>query len=320
MNDKLEGDAPYLTVLGTIAAVLAGMNLFYNNLLLNLRYKCKADCYTLGWLVYDVPNLLCLHPFCHWLCRDKWGLNIGTPVKWSVKFIYLVVTIALIKDYKKTHPELSEFDPDREDIQIIFDDLLIVYLLQHLIFIAMRLFFLCLFLYVSCCYDHGEPYEKQNQMSDVIISFDYIKYTRERFGNFEEKPTGLDELKASRELQIIRNLALEETRRNLREIQTASKLDHLANVIANTNHPSQLIAGMREGLVDLTGFDESNHTCMICTNKLKAGQDYIRLGCSMYHVYHCGCFDQLKQFYENEDEKIKCPTCAVEFDREAASV
>lgn len=204
MHQKLDGDAHYLTVLGLIACVLAGMNLFYNNLLLNLRYKCKADCYTLGFAIYDLPNMLCLHPCCHWLCRDKWGLNIGTPVKWLVKMIYLIVTIALIKDYKKSHPELNEFNPDVEDVQIIFDDLLIVYLFQHLIFIALRPTFLMIFVCVSCCYDHGEAYDKAEDLNDAIISFSYIAYTKERFLKFEERPTGADELKVIREMEAIK--------------------------------------------------------------------------------------------------------------------
>ena len=36
---KLNGKAVYLTVLSIIACVLAGFNLFYNNLLMNLRFR-----------------------------------------------------------------------------------------------------------------------------------------------------------------------------------------------------------------------------------------------------------------------------------------
>lgn len=194
MNTSLDGDAQYLTAMGAVAVALAGMNLFYNNLLLNLRYKCKADCYTIGWLIYELPNYLCLHPCLHWLCRDRWGLNLGTPVKWLVKLIYLVTLISLIKDYKKHHPELNDFDPEEDNIQILFDDMLIVYLFQHVIFISLRPFFLCLFTCVSCCYDHGEAYDKNHKFDDAIISYDYITYTRIRFNNFEDKPTGVKEI------------------------------------------------------------------------------------------------------------------------------
>lgn len=53
-----------------------------------------------------------------------------------------------------------------------------MYLFQHVIFIALRPAFMIMFLCVSCCYDHGEAYEKGDQIDDAIISYDYIAYTR----------------------------------------------------------------------------------------------------------------------------------------------
>lgn len=311
MNHKLEGEAQYLVVLGIIACVFAGMNLFYNNLLLNLRYKFKADCYTFGHLVYDIPNHLCLHTCCHWLCRDRWCVNLGTPIKWLVKFIYFIVTISIIKDYKREHPELNEFNPDKEDVNIIFDDLLIVYLFQHVIFIALRPIFLMIFLCTTCCYDHGKANEKGDPLNDAIISYDYIAYTKLRFNSFKERAMGGDELRKDTEFTEIKNAALEETRRHLNV--TDGPVDKVMSKIDTYNHPGQLVNGMRDGLVDLTGYDESNHECMICVKKFVTGQQIIRLGCSIYHVYHVGCFKNYKEFYVNAKKDIKCPTCSFDF-------
>ena len=76
-------------------------------------------------LYYDVPNYIMCHPCCHKLCRDRWGYNLNTPLKWIVKSCYLIIVIALIKSYKRP----NTFNPDKEDVLIPFDDLLIVYLL-----------------------------------------------------------------------------------------------------------------------------------------------------------------------------------------------
>jgi hypothetical protein len=119
--------------------VLACYNLFYNNLLTNLRFKMFVDGYSR--IIYDGPNYLMCHFCCHRICRDRWGLNIFTPIKWIVKAFYLIITIALIKSHKIA----DKFNPDKEDINIPLEDLLIVYLLQHLIFIGMRPLFLCCF-------------------------------------------------------------------------------------------------------------------------------------------------------------------------------
>lgn len=81
------------------------------------------------------------------------------------------------------------------------------------------------------------------------------------------------------------------------------------HVIDKYNHPGQLVNGMRDGLVDLTGFDESKHECMICAKKFVTGQKIIRLACSIYHVYHSACFNKYKEYYESEKQDVKCPTC-----------
>ena len=145
-----------------IACTIAVFNLFYNNLLLNLRFRAKITCFTTGYLVYELPNIICCHICLHSICRDRWGRNIVTPLKWIVKTVYFIILIAFIKAWKNLHESRKEWETLKLDIPIAFDDLLIVYLLQHLIFIGLRPLFFCIFLCISLGFDHGQPYEKED--------------------------------------------------------------------------------------------------------------------------------------------------------------
>jgi hypothetical protein len=70
--------------------------------------------------------------------------------------------IAFIKGWKSSHENRKEWETLNLDIPIAFDDLLIVYLLQHIIFIGLRPLFFGIFLFISLGYDHGQPYEKED--------------------------------------------------------------------------------------------------------------------------------------------------------------
>jgi len=71
LHQRTNGEAVYLEVLSVISAVLAGYNWFFNNLMTNLRFKFKQDCYTCGHLVFDIPNALMCSMCCKWICQDK---------------------------------------------------------------------------------------------------------------------------------------------------------------------------------------------------------------------------------------------------------
>ncbi len=106
---KLNNEAAYLTVLSIIACIMAVMNLFYNNLLSNIRFHYKIHSYTFGTLIYDLPNLICCHNVLSKLCRDRW-FTVPTAIKWSIKSIYLIILIALIKNYKIKFPSVTTFN------------------------------------------------------------------------------------------------------------------------------------------------------------------------------------------------------------------
>lgn len=114
-------------MLSIIACVMAVYNLFYNNLLLNLRFRLKIKFNTISKVIYDWPNICFCHLCCHALCRDRWGSSLLTPLKWLVKCIYLIIVISLIKVWKNKHGQLT-LDVNKDDVEIKFDDLLIVYL------------------------------------------------------------------------------------------------------------------------------------------------------------------------------------------------
>jgi len=59
------------------------------------------------------------------------------------------VLIALIKNYKINTPEVTAFNEEIEDFYMSFDDLLIVYTLQHVIFIILRPIFFIIFMVAS---------------------------------------------------------------------------------------------------------------------------------------------------------------------------
>lgn len=113
---KANKDAVHLYVLSIIACIMALFNLFYNNLLLNLRFRAKNQCFSCGLCIYDLPNLIFCHTFLNKFCRDEW-FTFGTIMKWSIKSTYLIVLVVLLKSWKKTHNEdINLFDSEKEDI------------------------------------------------------------------------------------------------------------------------------------------------------------------------------------------------------------
>ena len=73
-------------VLVPICMFLAVLNTCYNNLAINIRFKCKIACKTCGLCCFDGFNFLigycCMKRFCRDKCCEwptllKWGLKLG---------------------------------------------------------------------------------------------------------------------------------------------------------------------------------------------------------------------------------------------------
>ena len=114
---KADRDAVHLYVLSIIACIMALFNLFYNNLLFNLRFRAKNQCFSCRICIYDCPNLIFCNTFLYKFCRDEW-ITVGTIVKWSIKSAYLIVLIVLLKLWKNTHNDINIFDSENEDVDL----------------------------------------------------------------------------------------------------------------------------------------------------------------------------------------------------------
>ena len=196
-----------------ICGFLSLMNLFYNNLLINLRFRCKMSCVTTGLCIYDCLNFM----FCHCVllkpCRDRcftpWTLG-----KWVLKVGIFGYTIFLVG--KRRDEKLELMEGDGVYIELENDDgnlgiYLWGYVLQHVIFILARIPIFLLYSLLTCCCDKGETYPNAPNrdapdFSDRLISFDYIEYELNGMGgNFPNHVIGLNELEYNRNLSIIRN-------------------------------------------------------------------------------------------------------------------
>jgi len=82
---------------------LAVINVIYNNLLTNLRFKCKTVCKSCGICVYDLLNwffgFCCLKKVCQDRC-----FTWGTLVKWCVHIAIFGTTIWSVNLVQKDMP------------------------------------------------------------------------------------------------------------------------------------------------------------------------------------------------------------------------
>ena len=79
----------------SVALFLAVWNLFYNNLLINLRFRCKVNCLTCGYVIFDFFNYLFCYCFLVKPCRDK-CFTPFTITKWIFKAGIIGYTIYLV--------------------------------------------------------------------------------------------------------------------------------------------------------------------------------------------------------------------------------
>ena len=201
-------DHETLLILAPIILVLSVFNLFYNNLLINLRFKTNLTSRTLGLCMYTILNYLFCHCFLHNLCRDRWGNKLSV-LKWTIKTAVIGFTIAHTNKYN----ELKEvFDEQNVTAFHIF---LWIYLLQHVIFIVARVPIFILFSLLTCCCDKGDelkddenevrvPNGELPKFKDHILSYDYIDWQLNANHNFEHHVVGFQEFEYNRRLQSMR--------------------------------------------------------------------------------------------------------------------
>ena len=187
-----------------ITMVLVLWNLFYNNLMINLRFLAKMRCVTFGLCLFDAFNYLFCYCFLVKPCRDK-CFTPWTLIKWLIKGGIIGYTIYLVQDKRNTWEEdfeIGEIDEDRGNTYL--DMYLIVYLLQHPIFIISRFPIFLLYSILTCCCDKGVDIDDEAEFEDRILSFDFVAYELGRLNNFENHPVGRNEFEYNRRLSFVR--------------------------------------------------------------------------------------------------------------------
>ena len=95
----IEGKDQQCIIFTAISLVLVLWNLFYNNLLINLRFLTKMRCVTFGLCVFDAFNYLFCYCFLAKPCRDK-CFTPWTLIKWLIKGGIMGYTVYLVMDKK----------------------------------------------------------------------------------------------------------------------------------------------------------------------------------------------------------------------------
>lgn len=131
-----------------ICCALAVMNIVYNNLFTNLRFRCKICCKTAGLCVYDAVNFL--FGFCCMkkLCQDR-CCTVGTIIKWILKFAVFGYSTYLVLSAKK------KMDKQPFGGAFWMDIILVAYILQHVIFVVFKPILYFLYFFMTFCCDKG---------------------------------------------------------------------------------------------------------------------------------------------------------------------
>ena len=195
-----------LLIMSIVSGVLVTFHLFYNNLLINLRFYCKTRCVTFGLCMYDGINCAICHCFLFKPCRDR-CCTIWTTIKWVIYGIIMGVTIHLLKEYERSILEDRFYFPELlVDLEKSHLDLyLILFLLQYPIFVVARIPIFFLYTILTCCCDKGEYHSDDAQKEHTVIHLDFIPYELGQLNNFENHLVGHNELQYIRRLSFVRD-------------------------------------------------------------------------------------------------------------------
>ena len=115
VSEEVEGDNDTLIYIFTgITLVLVLFNLFYNNLLINLRFLAKMRCVTFGLCLFDAINYAFCYCFLAKPCKDR-CFSLWTLGKWAIKGGIIGYTIYLVQQKQDDWDqawELGSFDRD----------------------------------------------------------------------------------------------------------------------------------------------------------------------------------------------------------------
>jgi hypothetical protein len=279
-----------------ICMFLAVMNVIYNNLFTNLRFKCKTCCKPCGLCIYD--GIYWLAGFCclKKVCQDK-CFTWGTIVKWIVHggiFGYAIWSVGMAKE--RMLPASGQLVTKLAGVGIKgihIDVILYLHVLQHAIFLAARPILFIVWSILTCCCDKGQEFGENHSFDDTIISYEYIAYETQNRGGFEHIPNN-----PIAELSYQRNLSQVQKAAGAKAAEKAAELEGSLLRRASVR--------MTGALQNQLGLSQRGNVCPICTTGIEPGQTYVHLGCHPKHCVHDYCYDELNAFFK---DNTACPLC-----------
>lgn len=197
----LDEDRTLMAMVG-ISLVLTIYQLFYNTLLINLRFNVKMKCVTAGLCMFDCVNFLfcycCLKKICK---NNNW---IFVLLKWVLQIGVMAFTYTLVKAKQDRWEEEFEVGTLVRGTTR-FDMYLIVYMAQVPFFQVLRIpFFMCASLFTCCCDFWDKPLADNFEMEQMIWNYEFVEYELGLLNNFEHHPVGRAEFAFNRELAMVR--------------------------------------------------------------------------------------------------------------------
>ena len=177
-------------VLVPICMALAVTNMMYNNLLTNLRFKCKTKSKLCGCLVFDCINYTMCWCCFKRFCRDKW-CEWPTILKWTMKAAIFGYTISAVwRQELVMHPEqltkpvnfvttIKAAETMSRFKKSYLVPILFIYLLQHAIFFVLRVPLFVLYSILTVCCEKNPEFSDNEKFEDYLISYEYIDHIKE---------------------------------------------------------------------------------------------------------------------------------------------
>ena len=137
-------------------SAIAVLNLFYNNLFINLRFRCKMHCGKIGFCLFDIFGRLLCDCCLMKLCRDRM-ISARTAIKWVVTTVVFSRTYAEVSNL--TNRWESEFligAVARHDHNL--EVYLLLYWAHHIIFILARIPIFFVYQILTCFCDRGNDF------------------------------------------------------------------------------------------------------------------------------------------------------------------
>ena len=147
-----------------LCCCISTFTVLYNNLLTNIRFKCKMSCVTLGKVTFDLVNYAILYCWLKNVCRDRF-FKISSVIRWLCYtgiFAYTIYAVRSVKmNLRDTNPDVEHFLYG--DAYTNFDVYCILYICVYPAFYVARVPIFLLYSMLTCCCDKGREYNDFEQ-------------------------------------------------------------------------------------------------------------------------------------------------------------